>query len=46
VPTGYRGVGEDLRITLANTNGDATAGKVSVRATYMVTGRANEVQAT
>lgn len=46
VPTGYRGVGEDLRITLTNANGDATAGKVTVRASHIVTGRANEVQAT
>lgn len=45
VPTGYRGTGEDLRITLANANGDATTGKVTVRGTYMITGRSNEVQA-
>lgn len=44
VPTGYRGTGEDLRITLANASGDATAGTVTVRALYTVTGRANEVQ--
>lgn len=46
VPTGYRGSGEDLRITLANQNGDATTGKVSVRAQYIITGRANETQIT
>lgn len=46
VPTGYRGVGENIRLTLANQNGDATAGKLSVRAHYMVTGRANETQIT
>jgi hypothetical protein len=46
VPTGYRGVGEDIRITLANTNGDATAGTISLRVSYIITGRAQEVQAT
>jgi hypothetical protein len=44
VPTGYRGTGEDLRITLAGGNGDATAGKVTVRAQYLIPGRALEVQ--
>lgn len=46
VPTGYRGNGEDLRITLANASGGATQGTVTVRAQYIVTGRANEVQPT
>lgn len=41
--TGYRGQGENLRITLANANGDATAGKVTIRALFAVQGRANEV---
>lgn len=45
VPTGYRGVGEDIRITLANGTGGATAGTVSVRVQYVITGRAQEVQA-
>ena len=44
VPTGFRGAGEDLRLTFANQNGDATAGKVTVRVTYIVSGRANETQ--
>jgi hypothetical protein len=44
VPTGYRGTGKDLRITLANQNGNATAGKVTVRAEYLIQGRAQEVQ--
>jgi len=44
VPTGYRGSGEDIRITLANQNGNATAGTVTVRVQYVVTGRTNEVQ--
>lgn len=42
--TGYRGNGEDLRITLANANGGATAGKVTVRALYTIQGRSQEVQ--
>lgn len=42
--TGYRGAGEDLRITLANANGGATAGTVTVRAMYTIAGRTNEVQ--
>lgn len=46
VPTGYRGVGEDIRLTLANANGDATAGKVTVRVAYVIAGRMQEVQAT
>ena len=46
VPTGYRGVGEDIRITLANQNGDAGAGVYSIRVHYMVSGRTTEVQAT
>lgn len=45
VPTGFRGNGEDIRLTFANANGDATTGKVTVRVQYLVTGRANEVQA-
>lgn len=44
VPTGLRGVGNDLRITLDGTPGSATAGTVTVRVEYVVTGRANEVQ--
>jgi hypothetical protein len=43
VPTGFVGAGEDLRITLSNGNGDATAGKVSVDILYLIDGRANEV---
>lgn len=43
--TGYRGVGKNLRITLANGAGDATTGKVTVRVGYIVTGRANEQHA-
>ena len=42
--TGYRGTGEDVRLTFANAGGDATAGTVSVRVQYIVTGRTNETQ--
>ena len=43
--TGYRGVGENIRITVANTVAAATAGKFSVRVLYVVTGKVNEMQA-
>jgi hypothetical protein len=43
-PTGYVGSGENIRITLANANGDATQGTVTVRVQYVVSGRVNEVQ--
>lgn len=42
--TGFRGAGEDIRLTFANANGNATAGKATVRVTYIVSGRTNEVQ--
>jgi len=41
--TGYKGTGEDLRITLANANGNATVGTVTIRAEYIIDGRASEV---
>lgn len=44
VPTGYLGAGENLRLTVAPTIADATAGKVTVRVTYVITGRSSEVQ--
>ncbi len=43
VPTGYRGQAEDIRLTLANANGDATTGKVTVRVLWIMANRANEV---
>lgn len=46
VPTGYLSLGEQIRITTAPTIANATAGKLTVRVHYIVTGRANEVQAT
>jgi hypothetical protein len=42
--TGYRGTGQNLRITLANQNGNATAGVVSVRVMYIIKDRQNEAQ--
>lgn len=42
-PTGYHGLGEDLRITLANAGGDATAGKVTIEVMYVIDSRADEV---
>lgn len=44
VPTGYVGVGEQVRITVAPTVADATAGKVTVRVQYIVRHRVNEAQ--
>lgn len=43
VPTGFVGNGENLRITVTPT-GAATAGKVTVRITYVIRNRQNEVQ--
>lgn len=42
VPTGYQTQGESIRITLANQNGNATAGQVIVRVNFTISGRANE----
>lgn len=42
VPTGYRGLGENLRITLANANGNAANGTVTVRAEYVIHNRMHE----
>jgi hypothetical protein len=42
--TGYQNLaGENLRVTLANANGNATAGKVKVTVEY-ISGKTNEVQ--
>ena len=43
VPTGYVGNGENIRMTITNTVAVATAGKVSVRLTYIMNGRVNEI---
>ena len=45
VPTGYVGIGENLRLTITPT-GSTTAGVATVRIQYVVVGRANEVQIT
>lgn len=42
VPTGYRGLGENLRITLANANGNAANGTVTIRADYVIHNRMHE----
>ncbi len=44
VPTGYVGTGENIRVTVAPTVANATAGKFTVRVTYIIRGRANETQ--
>lgn len=44
VPTGYRGVGEDLLIAIADATGGGTQGVITVRVQYTVAGRANEAQ--
>lgn len=41
--TGYRTLGENLRITLANANGNATVGVVSLRLEYIIANRMHEV---
>lgn len=42
--TGYRGAGENIRLTLNTTAANASAGKVTVRVLYTVQNRANETQ--
>jgi hypothetical protein len=44
VPTGYVSSGEQVRVTVTPTVADATAGKVTVRITYVIRNRVNEVQ--
>lgn len=44
VPTGYVSDGAQVRVTVAPTIADATAGKVTVRITYVIRNRVNEVQ--
>lgn len=43
-PTGYVSNGEQVRVTVAPTVAAATAGKVTVRITYVIRNRVNEVQ--
>lgn len=42
--TGYVGSGENLRLTVEPTGADATAGKITVRVTYVIRNRINETQ--
>lgn len=44
VPTGYDGLGEDIRITVSNATGGATTGSFTLRVQYVIQGRSNEVQ--
>lgn len=43
VPTGYRTDGANLRLTVAPTVANATAGKVTVRVEFVIADRVNEV---
>lgn len=43
VPTGYRGAGENIRITIAPTVAASTGGKVTVRVLYTIKDRGQEV---
>jgi hypothetical protein len=43
-PTGYVGVGEQIRITVNPTVATATAGRITVRVQYVIRNRVNEVQ--
>jgi len=42
--TGFRGTGENLRLTFAHTVANATAGKVTVRVEYIIQNRTSENQ--
>lgn len=42
--TGFRGAGENIRLTMNVTVANASAGKATVRVLYTVQGRSNEVQ--
>lgn len=42
--TGFRGAGENIRLTMNVTVANATAGKATVRVLYTVQGRSQEVQ--
>lgn len=44
VPTGYVSLGEQVRVTVAPTVANATAGRVTVRVTYIIRNRINEIQ--
>lgn len=42
VPTGYQGLGESIRLTVANQNANATTGRVRTTVLFTVEGRASE----
>lgn len=42
--TGFRGAGENVRLSVNGTVANATAGKATVRVLYTLQGRSNEVQ--
>ncbi len=44
VLTGFVGGGEQVRVTVAPTVAEATAGKITVRVSYIIRNRVNEVQ--
>jgi hypothetical protein len=44
--TGYKGVGNDVRMVITNGTGGATAGSYTVRVQYVIENRSNEVQPT
>ena len=46
VPTGYVGLGENIRLTITPTGSTATAGKATLRVSYAVNGRATGSQIT
>ena len=43
-PTGFVGGGEQVRVTVAPTVANATAGKITVRVSYIIRNRVNETQ--
>lgn len=44
VPTGYVSLGEDIRLTITPTGTAATAGKATLRVSYVINGRSTGVQ--
>lgn len=44
VPTGYVGLGEQIRVSITPTVADATAGTISIRVAYAIRDRINESQ--
>jgi hypothetical protein len=44
VPTGYVGLGENVRLSVTPTVANSTGGKISLRVTYVIRNRMNEAQ--